>query len=157
MSGSQRQQFTEELQKQLNKDDLQGSGRGRLDFDKVPMEQQDRSTGRRRNKSRDVLGRAESQSRFSSSEGEIQPHFSSSQSDIEIEPENSQGEIQSEFGENSAVSDSLDEEDVILFADVSSGQDSAADEKVPANIMGDLESLFAEISPPEPVVPEQVG
>ncbi|XP_063674140.1 uncharacterized protein LOC134811295 [Bolinopsis microptera] len=126
VSGPQRKRFAEELQQQMKRDELLGSGKGKLDFDKVPMEEQDM-------RSRDE-GTVEEEEQSQPLELSALVELDLSESDL------SHSESEAQIHSESAVSSVEEHSD-----------------GVPVNIMGDLESLFSDVAPPEPVVPEQEG
>ena len=150
VTGPQRKQFAEELQKKLKKDDLMGSGKGKLEFDKVLVETDGEREKRKReysDRSRDHLEEQAEQAQSSGVETTSEQHEVVPEVDLSLESDSDNTDIGNPF-EAEAVRDmpELASEDPPV----------ESSENVPVNIMGDLESLFSDITPPEPVVSEQV-
>jgi hypothetical protein len=152
VTGSQRAKFAEELQQQLQKDDLLGSGRGKLDFDKSPLEKQDKKAMRRKTELRDT-GQPE----------KLGDRIANPNSTELIDRKQDQSEFRSHINTADPEYRSKTRSDGSRAEDASNTDKSCVEymareeiDHVPENIMGDLESLFTGISPPEPVVAEQV-
>ena len=149
VSGTQRKRFAEELQQQMKRDELLGSGKGKLDFDKVPMEEQDV-------RSRDQGPVEEEQGVRSRDKGAVdeeedlsEPLELSALAELDL----SESDLSHSESEAQAHTDS-EAQAHTESADISV---EAHSDGVPVNIMGDLESLFSDVATPEPVVPEQVS
>ena len=150
VSGAQRKQFAEELQQKLKKDDLLGSGKGKLDFEKVLVETGGERERRKRDypdNSRDNLEEQVEQTESSGVETTSEQHEVISEVELSPELDSNNFDIGNHF-------DAEVVRDMPEFASEDLPEESS--ENVPVNIMGDLESLFSDITPPEPVVSEQV-
>lgn len=153
VTGSQRKQFAEELQQKLKKDELQGSGRGRLDFDKVVVET---GGGRgRRGKEHQDRGRDHSQLKGQAEVKQSCKAETPTEPDVAV-PELDLGLSESDFDqtddgnkfETEVVRDATEQASEVCL--------EGGPESVPVNIIGDLDSLFLDVTQPEPVVSEQV-
>ncbi|KAL5255630.1 hypothetical protein ACHWQZ_G011011 [Mnemiopsis leidyi] len=150
VTGSQRKQFAEELQQKLKKDELQGSGRGRLDFDKVVVE----TGGGRGRRGREYQDRGRDHSQLKG-QAEVKQSCraeTSTEPDVavsELDPGLSESDFDGNKFETEVVSDTTEQASEVCL--------EGGPESVPVNIIGDLDSLFSDVTKPEPVVSEQEG
>ena len=129
----------------MKRDELLGSGKGKLDFDKVPMEEQDV-------RSRDEGPAEEEQGVRSRDEGAVEEEEELSEP-LELSALAELDLSESDLSHSESESQAHTESD----QSHSESEVQAHTDGVPVNIMGDLESLFSDIATPEPVVPEQVS
>ena len=132
VSGEQRKRFAEELQKQLSKDKLQGTGRGKIQFDRELLEDSESS-----------IKPARSEPQLSGLKPQSDEHPSVTMETVHDHdaPQQHVSEQPTEWSreQDTREQDTRDQQD-----------------NIPSNVVGDLESLFSVASPPDPVIDEQV-